>query len=361
MLSQIFPVNQKIRRVEQLTAQGEREAKDNANNHNDQNDPNSAINYLDNKIQLISDFGTLKSKKVASSIKSNIVKEGNISSVNAAKNILEDIAIEQDKVIKKNEKEELESKLDLWKNILPEFDLNAKKRDEIFLSNAICDDEVFEKIDEKPLINILINDSIFQQSSNKFTEFVYDYLKKIVRIVKNGRTINNKLKFALLLDKMIKIHLLPDNIRHSVDIIARDIDTNPEIVTFLLDNFTETIVSDDNIKRIKSKIYKLKLIYHIIILAFLINSCEYNFTKLASSMKIEIKEMHKYFKEIGCKILTENAYIKLKEKSKSKEEKVDDKNNPNQKKIKDISKECWVILEAPLKLNLNLNNKFAKK
>lgn len=83
-------------------------------------------NYLNNKSLLVQDFGTSKSQKVIESMKSNIIKEENISSVKA-----------MNEIIQKNTKEGVDDKKDSksgltndqeasLKNILPEFDVTTR-------------------------------------------------------------------------------------------------------------------------------------------------------------------------------------------------------------------------------------------
>lgn len=110
-----FPMNQKMRELEQ----------------NKISMSLNAGNYMDNKTLLVQDFGTNKSRKVIESMKSNIVKEANISSANAMQNIIfEKNAKEEDAIgqlASEHEKQE-----ESMRAILPEFNSKSAKIDEIF-------------------------------------------------------------------------------------------------------------------------------------------------------------------------------------------------------------------------------------
>ncbi len=102
-------------------------------NNTDKEKQNSTLNKLmDNKLQLISDFGTQKAKKAASNMKSHIVDEENISSVNAMKKILEENAKTQESLVVNNAEEQIKNKILNMREILPEFDLEATEPKNIF-------------------------------------------------------------------------------------------------------------------------------------------------------------------------------------------------------------------------------------
>jgi hypothetical protein len=133
-IESIFSMNQKVRRIEDYTLKMEDQQKkkllEEINSGTDKKEETS--NYLENKLQLIKDFGTQKAKKVANNMKSQIVNEENISSINAAKRILEDNAIKQKHEVEMTEEEQHMKKISNWKRILPEFNLETDKVDEIF-------------------------------------------------------------------------------------------------------------------------------------------------------------------------------------------------------------------------------------
>jgi len=133
-IESIFSMNQKVRRIEEYNSKMEQQM-----NKKLLEEINSVVekkeegrNYLENKLQLIKDFGTQKAKKVAINMKSHIVDEENISSINAAKRILEDNAIKQKQDVDMTEEEQHQKKISNWKKIMPEFNLETDKVDEIF-------------------------------------------------------------------------------------------------------------------------------------------------------------------------------------------------------------------------------------
>jgi hypothetical protein len=128
----IFSVNQKVRRVEEHTEKvANKKLLEEMNNLNDKK-PETTNTYVENKIQLIQDFGTQKAKKVANSIRSNIIQEENISSIKAAKRILEDNAMKQKQDVDLNEEEQKNKILANWRIRLPQFNLDTENVGEIF-------------------------------------------------------------------------------------------------------------------------------------------------------------------------------------------------------------------------------------
>ncbi len=94
--------------------------------------------------------------------------------------------------------------------------------------------------------------------------------------------------------------------------------------------------SNNNVTYYKNQNLILRNIYHILILALLLNKYEFDFSLLSKSLKLDNKKISTYYKEIGCSIKSSN------------------KNN----KGKNFT---IVKLTAPLKLNLGTKRKFKKK
>lgn len=139
-IDSIFPMSHKVRRIEEYAqkmveqqrqklvdeiASGKLPTDNNLNT-------NRGTSFVDNKLQLIKDFGTAKAKKTASGIKSHMVNESNISSVNAVKKLLEDNAVRQDLDVKMNEEQDELAKFSTWKEILPVFDPTTKDKRTVF-------------------------------------------------------------------------------------------------------------------------------------------------------------------------------------------------------------------------------------
>lgn len=133
----IFPISHKIRRIEEHAQRMEDEEqqkllKEIAEGGDVAERQEKQATYVDNKLQLIRDFGTSKAKKAASGIKAHMVNENNISSVNAVKKMLEDTAVKQNEDVKMNEEQKQQNKISTWKEILPEFDMVTEDKKAIF-------------------------------------------------------------------------------------------------------------------------------------------------------------------------------------------------------------------------------------
>jgi hypothetical protein len=88
--------------------------------------------YVENKSLLVQDFGTSKSKKVIDSMRSNIVKEENISSLQAMHNIINQKSKDEEEQAKVNQVNGLLSGEQSMIQILPKFNLETKDEFEIF-------------------------------------------------------------------------------------------------------------------------------------------------------------------------------------------------------------------------------------
>lgn len=122
----IFPMNQKIKKLEEAANKVELKI----------GEINKRQEYMVNKQQLVKDFGTNKAKKQMTNLKTNILSEDNISSVNVTKQILGETAKAQGSVIKHNIEELLQSKMENMKEILPPFNAETEVAKEIFLQES---------------------------------------------------------------------------------------------------------------------------------------------------------------------------------------------------------------------------------
>lgn len=123
-IDSIFSMSQKVRKVEAIAR---------AVNADLSEKIITKSNYIDNKAQLIEDFGTLKAKKQTANYLSNIVTEDNIASAETTKKIFEDNA----KAIQElsnpdNVDQQLNAKIKSMQEILPPFNLEANKPENIF-------------------------------------------------------------------------------------------------------------------------------------------------------------------------------------------------------------------------------------
>jgi hypothetical protein len=313
----IFNINQKIRKIEK-------------NQNIDEEEDNNGAD----KNEMMAQLGTAKAKRQAISIKENSVKESNISSINVFKEVLKKKAQEEDLI--KNDEEQIQNHLSLFKEILPKFDLTAKNVGNIFEFNSIIENEKIKEIDHKDVLKMLKkNGEGLENNKNLFCEFVYEFLKSLVPKINEGKNLSNKIKYSIYMNELVKFFLLPKLIKENPEKLAQKFTLGEEYVKIMLKNYTK--ISTDGSGRAtysKSQNLILRNIYHIICLALLLNWFEFDYTSLANSLRINVKKMMAYFREIGCTF----------------------KNNSDKNK----GKNTVVKLTAPLKLNLKQKNEKIK-
>ena len=138
-IDSIFSMNQKIKKIENLKEKNARESNETLDVSKLLGKKTNNMNYLDRKIQLVDDFGTMKAKKAASSLKSNMINEENISSKNAAKKILNTNAKIQEGVNNNNkdsQEEQIKNKIENLQEILPAFDVDETVIQNVFDINS---------------------------------------------------------------------------------------------------------------------------------------------------------------------------------------------------------------------------------
>ena len=317
----IFNINQKIRKIEQNQFVSSLQ-KENIDEEED--------NKGADKNEMMAQLGTAKAKRQAISIKENIVKESNISSINIIKEVLKQKAEEEDN--KKNKEQQIQNQLSLFKEILPKFDLYAKDVGNIFEFNSVIENEKIKEIDHKEVLKMLKKNGEGLENNKKlFCEFVYEFLKSLVPKINEGKNLSNKIKYSIYINDLVKFYLLPKLIREKPEKLAQRFTLGEEYIKIMLNNYTK--MSVDGAGRTtysKNQNLILRNIYHIICLALLLNWFEFDFTSLAHSLNINIKKMMTYFREIGCSF----------------------KNSSDKNK----GKNTVVKLTAPLKLNLKQKN-----
>jgi hypothetical protein len=176
----------------------------------------------------------------------------------------------------------------------------------------------------------------FDKNKFMFTDFTFSQLKRYQKYVQAGTAnIPYKIKAYVFLDYMIRFHLLPKIIKASPEAISSENNIDSYFVNLLSEKFSEhSFHLEGRAKSVKTPTLQLKIIYHILILALILNKYKLDITRLAKSMKMDIKQLQIYAKEIGCKL-----YEAKKEKNK-----------------KGVSQPgSMVELIAPLKLNLEHN------
>ena len=287
----IFNINQKIRKVEQ----NKYDTSLIKQNINEEEDNKGA-----DKNEMMAQYGTSKAKRQAISIKENIVKESNISSINIIKEVLKQKAEEEE--IKKNNDEQIQNQLSLFKEILPKFDLTVKDVLKIFDYNSIIENEKIKEIDHKDVLKMLKkNGEGLENNKTLFCEFIYEYLKSLIPKINEGKNLSNKIKYSIFLNDLVRFYLLPKLIRESPEKLAQRFTLGEEYIKVVLKNYTK--LNPDGAGRVtysKNQNLILRNIYHIICIALLLNGFEFDYTSLANSLRLNNKKMMTYFHEIGC-------------------------------------------------------------
>ena len=311
----IFNMNQKIRKIEQ-----NKFIKDSMNL--DEDEDNVGVNKNDMMAQL----GTAKAKRQAISSQENVIQESNISSINILKEVFKKKAEEND--INKTKEEQKKNQLALFKEILPNFDLETKDVSQIFEFNSVIENQKVKNIDHKEILKMLKkNGEGLEQNKNLFCDFVYGYLKSLVPKINQGKNLSNKIKYSIYVNELIKFYYLPKMIKEPLEKLKQKFTLGEEYIKLMLEHYTKIGCSNGGkITYIKTQNLILKNIYHILCLALLLNWFEFDFTSLANSLRLDNKKIMTYFREIGCTF----------------------KNNEDKSK----GKSTVVKLTAPLKLNL---------
>lgn len=172
---------------------------------------------------------------------------------------------------------------------------------------------------------------------------MYEFLQKLSEDLKNNKKIEHKLKYLIFLDYMIKFYAFNKIEFKSPDEISRILGIEMKFTNLLLNKFCETFLSIDNTIRFKkTTVCRHRLICHILVLALSLKNFHFDVGILTKSLKLDLKGIYEYLKEIGC------SFPDMKTE-------FDDKN----KKVKKFSS-LIVELKAPLKFNVDfraLNNK----
>ena len=234
-IESIFNMNQKIRKIEQ-----NKFIKENLNNLNDQED-NLGINKNDMMAQL----GTAKAKRQAISSQENIVHEDNISSIDIIKKVLKKKVEEDD--MNKNKEEQIKNQLALFKEILPNFDLETKDVSQIFEFNSVIENEKVKNIDHKEVLKMLKkNGEGLEQNKSLFCEFVYEFLKSLVPKINEGKNLSNKIKYSIYLNNLIKFYHLPKMIKENIEKLKQRFSLDEEYIKIMLEKYTKIGYSAGN-------------------------------------------------------------------------------------------------------------------
>lgn len=194
-------------------------------------------------------------------------------------------------------------------------------------------------IDYKPILKILKEPGCpgIENPDLDLCEYVIEYLKGISPRIIENKNMSNKIRYSIYLNELIKFYLLPKNIKENGEKLSTRYKIEKAHAEIMLDKYTKKIVEKSGgVLYLKDKIPTLRNLYHILTLALLLNGYEFNFETLARVLKIDIKAMTNYFKEIGCTIKSDL------------------------KKSKSGLKNTIAKLNAPLKFNYRVKN-FVKK
>ena len=324
-IDSIFCLNQKIRKIEE----------------------NNSLNFdnelkASDKLDLMYNFGTAKAQKMALNMKQNIIEENNIASANITKQILKENA-QQNNFYFSNEEMKLKQK-SIMEDVLPSFNPIETNIKNVFDYNSIIPSEYIKLIDHSQVLNMLKNNGLgLEKNKKKFCDFVYEYLKSLIPGILNGKNYENKIKYSIYMNELIKFYHLPKVIKENEEKISKIYNIPINHVKHMLSIYCK--LSTDKQEKVtytKNQNLILRNIYHILVLALLLNSYEFDFTSLAKSLRIDIKNIANYYKEFGCTI-----------KSYVSGEKKGNKSNKN-------NKNTVVKMNVPLKFNFG-SGKFSKK
>ena len=162
---------------------------------------------------------------------------------------------------------------------------------------------------------------------NEFTYSLFKYLSNL----KDKNTATRKLRLGLLVDYFISFHSLSRVIKQNPQIVAENSNIPVYIMNYLIETFTEVTPNQfDSVQYVKTPRLQLKLIFYIIVSSLIAFEYSFNIIPLAKAMKVELKQMIQYCREVGCSV--------------------------DERKIKDDI--VTVTLKAPLTIR---TDKFAKK
>jgi hypothetical protein len=343
-IDNIFTINQKVRRIENHYQQVQ--AREAMIQETSQNKPD----YFTKKINLISDFGTMKAKKAAENMRSQLIEEKNISSLDAMNEILDERVAQEEAI----EKEKISKNLQVLE-LLPIFNPQVSelnKLDEIFNFEEQFEQEL-AAINHKPVLKMCKVSSVLNENKHLFSEFVFNYLQSIVHpILVDQKNATKKIKKALLLDYMIKFYYFNKKVinKSPEEFVLEEIKsyygTNPELIgRFLFDRYTQSgfhLTDDNRVKYVKTLQTINKNIIHICVYALHLYQYKMDYTLLRQSLNIQEKDMAKYFFEIGCVF----------KDPRTKAEKEEDEEEMQASARKNKHKKTYVKLES-LKLNKN--------
>jgi hypothetical protein len=161
-------------------------------------------------------------------------------------------------------------------------------------------------------------------------------LKVLADELSKGKKVDLKLRYLVYLDYMIKFYGFNKIEFKSPEDIARILGINLYFVNILLNKFCETFLSIENtIQFKKTSVCKHRLICYIIVLALSLKKYKFDIKLLAKSLKLEIKAIYEYLKEVGCVFSDMKTEV-----------------DENARKIKKFDS-MMVELKAPLKLNVD--------
>ena len=262
-------------------------------------------NYLNNKSLLVKDFGTSKSKKVIDQMKTNIVKEENITNANKIQEKIQDKKVNQKETDEINKTESLE-------RILPEYDLITNDVNKIFKIESIVSDELISKIQFKDCLNLILQDKLKENESN-FCPFVYEYLSVLADQVKINKNIKEEIipnvRYSLFLNSLIAFYNQPKIITKNIEYLSKDLKASYEVVTRLLESFTIASYNEGRSKHIKSQDLILKSFYHILVLALILKEFKLDLEPLCKSLRMDLKEILSKLKSFQFK--NPKIYLKV--------------------------------------------------
>jgi hypothetical protein len=154
-----------------------------------------------------------------------------------------------------------------------------------------------EHLDYKPLLRQLKSGAL-EALKTDYSEFTLNFFKA----VNPKAPVYDKLRLALYCEYMIRFHN-QISLKHPAEKISKLTGIELYFVNHFLDTYAE--MKSTNIERvyyIRTDIHKQKLIYHILVVAFMLYDFKLNLEPLTRSLLLDSKTLISFCRQFGCDI-----------------------------------------------------------
>jgi len=263
------------------------------------------LKYIEQKKLLVQEFGNTRSKRMLDALKTSIVTENKISEAEDMKNFFKEKAEEYKKDMEEKKEDPIHALIQSKRELLPEFDLEAREPSKIYNFFSLIPREEFDAINTKDFAAAVNKEGVLEQKKKYLARFVAQELEDIKskkKTFKETSSFSSKLKCLIYLNWLLKflemrtIHKEPEKICEEMRMTQNNVKT-------ILSQFFITSGSSkeqDKIVYTRNAMLTDKLICYILILALFYGDFEFNATTLIANLKIEPKKFIKYIEEIGA-------------------------------------------------------------